>query len=386
MKKNFAYAVFCLVTGLLFLHRTQAHPLLTYRNTFADSVGVEKKDGKRYILHRVDEGQTLFAISRKYKRSVADIKAANPNMKDAVKYDQVIRIPVPDGALSRKEEKAMDKAIRKQEKEEKKAAKAVTKSDDKKAESKKAQKSEPLDQSGIHVVEPRQTLYSLANKYGVSQADIRKWNSLSGNNVLIGQALIVSEKAYLDLTPASQVAAANNPKPAKKSPTNTPAPTSPTTTSPPAQRPVERPTERPAEQRSNKPRSEPGLASRPSVPTSLTTSDDKPAEPEIEKPSPGNDAPMPTEGRRIADSGVAEMISSNDNSGKFLALHRSAPIGTLVNVRNEFNNQTLWVKVIGRLPNTGVNDKILIKLSTQAFAKLSPEDKRFRAEVSYMAR
>ncbi|MBD2701821.1 LysM peptidoglycan-binding domain-containing protein [Spirosoma sp. BT702] len=368
MKKNFAYTVFCLVTGLIFLHHTQAHPLLTYRNTF-DSVGVEKKDGKRFILHRVDEGQTLFAISRKYKRSVAEIKAANPNLKDAVKYDQLIRIPVPDGALSRKEEKAMDKAIRKQEKEEKKAAKAATKSEDK-----KNQKSEALDQSGIHVVEARQTLYSLANRYGVSQADIRKWNNLSGNNVLIGQALIVSEKAYLDLTPASQVAAANNAKPAKKSTTNTP-----TTTSPPAQRP--------AEQRSSKPRRDTrdtAITSRPTAPNSQTASD-KPAE-EIEKPSPGNDAPMPTQGRRISDSGVAEMISSNDHSNKFLALHRSAPVGALVNVRNEFNNQSLWVKVIGRLPNTGVNDKILIKLSTQAFAKLSPEDKRFRAEVSYMVR
>ena len=94
---------------------------------------------------------------------------------------------------------------------------------------------------------------------------------------------------------------------------------------------------------------------------------------------------MPTRGRRVSTSGVAEMIEGS-GSGKYLALHRSAPIGTLVQVRNEFNNQSMWVKVIGRLPDTGVNDKILIKLSSLAFTKLSPEDRRFRAEVSYISR
>ncbi len=106
---------------------------------------------------------------------------------------------------------------------------------------------------------------------------------------------------------------------------------------------------------------------------------------EVELPHPGNDAPMPTRGRRLSTTGVAEMIEGPDGSGKYLALHRTAPIGTLVQVRNAFNSQSIWVKVIGRLPDTGVNDKILIKLSSQAFAKLSPDDRRFRAEVSYIA-
>jgi hypothetical protein len=106
----------------------------------------------------------------------------------------------------------------------------------------------------------------------------------------------------------------------------------------------------------------------------------------IETPRAGNDAPMPTRGRRISSSGIAEEIEGSDNSGKYLALHRSAPIGSLVQVRNAFNNQSVWVKVVGRLPDTGVNDKILIKLSSQAFTKLSPNDQRFRADVSYIVR
>ncbi|AQG78232.1 LysM peptidoglycan-binding domain-containing protein [Spirosoma montaniterrae] len=339
----------------------------------ADSVGVEKKDGKRFIIHRVDEGQTLFAIARRYKRSVAEIKAANPDLKDAVQYDQVVRIPLPDEVLTRKEAKAIDKAIKKQEKEQKRDEKVAVEKTGTPPTTRPgndARKTDDPARSGIHVVEAGQTLYSLAVRYGVSQADLRRWNNLPGDNVLIGQALIVSEKAYQARVPSTPVPGTS------AKPTDTPA------------RRPDAPATRPASTSESKPErapTPPDSRRTENQPTASAKPGDKPVE-EIELPRPGNDAPMPTRGRRISDSGVAEMIEGSDGSGKYLALHRTAPIGTLVQVRNEFNNQSLWVKVIGRLPNTGINDKILIKLSEQAFAKLSPEDRRFRAEVSYIVK
>ena len=367
MHKKSRFLFILLTACLAGLADVQAYtPVRTITNP-ADSVGIEKKDGKRYILHRVDEGQTLYAISRRYGQSVADIRTANPDMTDALRYGQTIRIPIPDGALSRKEEKQIDKAIRKQEKEERTASASSDKD---------AAKTDDPARAGIHVVQTGQTLYSLASRYGVSQADIRKWNGLPGDNVLIGQALIVSEKAYQDRNPAS-------PADTPVTPAHPSSETRPTT-----------PTDgvaRPADNR-------PTPITKPTEPERRTGTDDsatrpattpapvKPAEPEIELPRPGNDAPMPTRGRRLSSSGVAEMIEGADGSGKYLALHRTAPIGTLVQVKNEFNNQSLWVKVIGRLPDTGVNDKILIKLSSLAFTKLSPQDRRFRAEVSYISR
>lgn len=350
----------------------------------ADSVGIEKKDGKRYILHRVDQGQTLYALARRYGRSVADIKAANPDLSESVRYDQVVRIPIPSGALSRKEEKAIDKAIRKEEKQVEREAK-VTNSANAPAP-KNAKKTDDPARAGIHVVEPGQTLYSLAVRYGVPQADVRKWNNLANDNVLIGQALIVSERAYqarIPATPAPSVTTKSPDTPALARPTAKPAETKPTPTNrpdPKPDRPAPRsPDESVADNRRTDANATPERTDRPAA--------TKPAEEEVvELPRPGNDAPMPTRGRRVTSSGVAEMIDGADDSGKYLALHRTAPIGTLVQVRNEFNNQSLWVKVIGRLPDTGVNDKILVKLSAQAFAKLSPDDRRFRAEVSYIVR
>ncbi len=86
--------------------------------------------------------------------------------------------------------------------------------------------------------------------------------------------------------------------------------------------------------------------------------------------------------RKTIETGIAELIDVPDNSGKYLALHKSAPIGTLVLVKNLANNQSIWVKVIGRLPST--DSKLIIKLSPKAFERLNAVDKRIRAEISYL--
>jgi LysM repeat protein len=86
--------------------------------------------------------------------------------------------------------------------------------------------------------------------------------------------------------------------------------------------------------------------------------------------------------RKTIETGMAELIDVADNSGKYLALHKSVPIGTLVLVKNLANGQNIWVKVIGRLPNT--DSKLIIKLSPKAFERLNAVDKRIRAEISYL--
>ena len=88
--------------------------------------------------------------------------------------------------------------------------------------------------------------------------------------------------------------------------------------------------------------------------------------------------------RKTIETGMAELIDVPDNSGKYLALHKSAPIGTLVLVKNLANGQSIWVKVIGRLP--GTDSKLVIKLSPKAFERLNAVDKRIRAEISYLTK
>ena len=68
---------------------------------------------------------------------------------------------------------------------------------------------------------------------------------------------------------------------------------------------------------------------------------------------------------------------------KYLALHRTAPMGTILKVRNEMNNREVFVRVMGKLPETAVNDKLVIKISKSAYDRLGAIDPRFRVEVTY---
>jgi LysM domain len=176
----------------------------------------------------------------------------------------------------------------------------------------------------IHIVAPKQGLLSVANMHKVTMAELRKWNNLTSDRLQEGQRLIVSDpsgtKSAIAVDKASLL---------------------------------------------------------PSKTTSAATAP---------TPTPVAEAPAKEKGpediKKKIETGIAELIDVPDNSGKFLALHRTAPIGTLVLVKNLTNNQSIWVKVIGRLP--GGDSKVIIKLSPKAFEKLNAVDKRVRAEISYL--
>ena len=43
-----------------------------------DSIGIETINGKTFIVHKVDAGETLYAISRRYGVTVEQIVTQNP--------------------------------------------------------------------------------------------------------------------------------------------------------------------------------------------------------------------------------------------------------------------------------------------------------------------
>ena len=188
-------------------------------------------------------------------------------------------------------------------------------------------KTDAPKEAEIHIVAPKQGLLSVANMHKVTMAELRKWNNLTSDRLQEGQRLIVSDPAGSKSSIAVDKASL---LPAKTTTAAAPAPTAPATTE------------------ASVPAKEKG----------------------------------PEDIKKKIETGIAELIDVPDNSGKFLALHRTAPIGTLVLVKNLTNNQSIWVKVIGRLP--GGDSKVIIKLSPKAFEKLNAVDKRVRAEISYL--
>ncbi len=55
----------------------------------------EMINGKEYLIHTIKKGQTLYMISKAYGVDVNDIIAENPGVKNGIKADQKIRIPIP---------------------------------------------------------------------------------------------------------------------------------------------------------------------------------------------------------------------------------------------------------------------------------------------------
>lgn len=304
------YLISCFCLAVCFL---EVSGVFAEGVTKRDSIGVERVNGKVFVLHKIDKGQTMYSLVRRYKTTIKAIKDANPGIEDQLKFEQVIKVPYELAAAPKPitlpaTPGAPNQPVANQPKPE--------------------EKPKPVASGpGFHKVEAGQTLYSIAIKYGVLMADIRKWNSLASDNVPLGQTLIVSEKAFLERNPGGAVAA---------------------------------------------------------VQVSSDSAKVKNAVPEkVVRPAAESIPAKSLTGKPVHESGLAEVIETSESSSKFLALHRSAPIGTLIHVKNVYNQEEIYVKVVGRIPETSANEDILIKLSLRAFERISPNTKRFRAELNY---
>lgn len=287
-----------------------------------DSVGLKKEGGKSYVLFKVEPKQTLFSIVKRYGSSVTEFKVANPGISESVNVGQTIKIPYK-GIIVGTAPVATKYTP---------TTPPVT-----------TPVMPPVESVKMvsHVVEGGQGLYAIATKYKVTMADLRKWNNLTSDQLTAGQVLIVDAREYERAKKAGDLPAKG--EVVKVEDTNMGNNASGNVV---VQKPIEEPVSG-------------------EVKTSSETS----------KTLSGY--------RKTVETGLAELIDVEDKSGKYLALHRSAPVGTLVNVKNSSNGQSIWVKVIGKLPDIG-GDRVIIKLSPRAFEKLNPSDKRIRTEISYM--
>ena len=56
---------------------------------------IEKIDGRDFYIHTIKRGQTLYMISKAYGVEVNDLIRENPGVKEGIKADQKLRVPVP---------------------------------------------------------------------------------------------------------------------------------------------------------------------------------------------------------------------------------------------------------------------------------------------------
>lgn len=312
-----------------------------------DSIGVEYRNNKILIKHRVAPGETLYGLSRRYKVPVDEIVEFNPAVKGALVTGQVVLVPrnrvvmnTPAPAPTAAAVSAVVRAL-------------------------------PTDARGNHVykVGAGQTLFSIARQFSTTPAELARLNGFAATyNVRLGETLIVAAGAAPAARPAAPVAAAPRPTPA------------------PAARPerneeAER-TAREARERESRARAKDSAATPATpAPQPAVLPREEPAKEAEEKeraPARANEIV-----RRVSESGLAMAIST-DASDKYLALHKTAPVGTIMEVRNIMNGMSVYVRVIGKLPDTGENSNVLVRLSKRAVQRLATPDQRFRVETSYV--
>jgi LysM repeat protein len=100
--------------------------------------------------------------------------------------------------------------------------------------------------------------------------------------------------------------------------------------------------------------------------------------------SPSSNMDSYTNSIEKSENGMASWINDkNLNPQKSIALHKTAPIGTIVKVTNKMNNRSIYVKVIGTLPETGDNSNTIIVVSKAAAVMLDVRDPKFQVTLNY---
>src|SRR5688572_17695770 len=104
-----------------------------------DSLGIETINGQTFVIHQVEQKETLFGISRRYRTTVDAILQHNAIASSGLEIGQILKVPY----TPRQEKRPVDGIV--------------------------------------HKVAPKETLYSISRMYQVSMEDIKSWNNLKDN-------------------------------------------------------------------------------------------------------------------------------------------------------------------------------------------------------------
>lgn len=90
--------------------------------------------------------------------------------------------------------------------------------------------------------------------------------------------------------------------------------------------------------------------------------------------------------REMTEKGIGVWIEDlNQVGGNMLALHKTAPVGTVVKITNPMTNRTTFAKVVGKFTDTAETENAIIVISKSAAALIGALDRRFQVEIAYGA-
>lgn len=182
-------------------------------------------------------------------------------------------------------------------------------------------------------VGPKETLFAIAKKFNSTVDDIKSLNKLNSNTLAAGQIIKVR---YGSTTAAG----------------------------PPASTPVPMPVSKNIPENRN--------SNSNAVDTGINASD------RLKLP------PVRYGLRELTEHGIAASISDGSIDGtKMLALHRTAPIGTVVKITNPMSNKSTFAKVVGKFTDNESTRDVIIVITKATAGLLGALDKRFQVNLVY---
>lgn len=89
---------------------------------------------------------------------------------------------------------------------------------------------------------------------------------------------------------------------------------------------------------------------------------------------------------KIEEKGTAVWIADQDlDPSKMLVLHRTAPIGTIINITNPMTNRTTFAKVVGKFTENETTKDVIIVMTKAVADAIGALDKRFFCNINYGA-
>jgi LysM repeat protein len=88
--------------------------------------------------------------------------------------------------------------------------------------------------------------------------------------------------------------------------------------------------------------------------------------------------------RENKEKGVGVWLSDLENDGSTsLALHKTAPIGTILKITNPMNRSVTFAKVVGKFNDNHDTQGAIVILSKSVASSIGILDKRFQVEITY---
>ena len=335
---------------------------LMARGSSYDSLGIITENGKKYIQHRVDEGETLYGLSKRYESDIRELLVLNKLEGYELKLGQVLKFPL------------------------------------------KEPKAKPILKVGAktHQVAPYETLYGIAVKYKIGIEVLMEWNKLQSMDIKIGQLLYISDP-FTSTTDSTKVASL-------KPTTNEGMleDTHTTTDQPIKETELNKSSTKKTIHEVGAGETVFSIAKKYGIDidsiriwndlrTSLLSLGQQlivispppiatvPAYRKYKKTDYGSKKwEGSVDGQRVFyEAGISGTIADTKRINKYLGLHRTLRIGQSVKVKNPDNNREIQIKIVGKLPESGLNSDKMLRMTNASFRALKISDGKGRVEISY---